>query len=166
MRQSFLKGAKTMAIKTYELILDTETKHTSLQVKDSFSYGSEYFTTPMSVFTLMTEVFHLDTKADEYVYLGAFDNKMKLMGIFEVSHGTGNASLLDPRGVYMRALQIGASHIMLIHNHPSGMPLPSREDFGICVRMKKVGELVGIPLVDFIIIGNNDFTSFQEKELL
>ena len=155
-----------MAIKTYELILDTETKHTSLQVKDSFSYGSEYFTTPMSVFTLMTEVFHLDTKADEYVYLGAFDNKMKLMGIFEVSHGTGNASLLDPRGVYMRALQIGASHIMLIHNHPSGMPLPSREDFGICERMKKVGELVGIPLVDFIIIGNNDFTSFQEKELL
>lgn len=105
-----------MAIKTYELILDTETKHTSLQVKDSFSYGSEYFTTPLSVFTLMTEVFHLDTKADEYVYLGAFDNKMKLMGIFEVSHGTGNASLLDPRGVYMRALQIGASRIMLIHN--------------------------------------------------
>ena len=85
-----------MAIKTYELILDTETKHTSLQVKDSFSYGSEYFTTPMSVFTLMTEVFHLDTKADEYVYLGAFDNKMKLMGIFEVSHGTGNAVLPHP----------------------------------------------------------------------
>ena len=91
---------------------------------------------------------------------------MKLMGIFEVSHGTGNASLLDPRGVYMRALQIGASRIMLIHNHPSGMPLPSREDFNVCKRMKKAGELVGIPLVDFIIIGNNDFTSFQEKELL
>lgn len=155
-----------MAIKTYELILDTETKHTSLQVKDSFSYGSEYFTTPLSVFTLMTEVFHLDTKADEYVYLGAFDNKMKLMGMFEVSHGTGNASLIDPRGIYMRALQIGASCIMLIHNHPSGMPLPSREDFGVCEKMKQAGELMGIPLADFIVIGCKDFVSFQEKELL
>lgn len=155
-----------MEIKTYELILDTETKHTSLQVKDSFSYGSIYFTTPMSVFTLMTDVFHLDKKADEYVYLAAFDNKMKLMGIFEVSHGVGNASLIDPRGVYMRALQIGASHIMLIHNHPSGMPLPSREDFRVCKRMKEAGELIGIQLVDFIVIGTGDFVSFQEKELI
>ena len=104
--------------------------------------------------------------ADEYVYLVAFDNKMKLMGIFEVSHGIGNASLLDPRGVYMRALQIGASHIMLIHNHPSGMPLPSREDFGVCEKMKQAGELMGIPLADFIVIGCKDFVSFQEKELL
>ena len=155
-----------MDIKTYELILDTETKHTSLQVKDRFSYGNMYFTTPQSVFTLMTEIFHLDTMADEYVYLGAFDNKMKLMGIFEVSHGTGNTSLLDPRGVYMRALQIGASRIMLIHNHPSGMPLPSREDFRVCKRMKDAGELMGIPLMDFIVIGYNDFVSFQEKELI
>ena len=66
----------------------------------------------------------------------------------------------------MRALQIGASRIMLIHNHPSGMPLPSREDFHVCKRMKKAGELIGILLVDFIVIGSNDFVSFQEKELL
>lgn len=155
-----------MTIKTYELILDAETKHTSLQVKDSFSYGSEYFTTPLSVFTLMTEVFHLDSMADEYVYLGVFDNKMKLMGIFEVSHGIGNTSLLDQRGVYMRALQIVASRIMLIYNHPSGMSLPSRDGFHVCKRMKKAGELIGISLVGFIVIGCKDFVIFQEKELL
>lgn len=155
-----------MDIRTYELILDIETKHTSLQVKDSFSYGCTYFTTPLSVFELMTEVFHLDIMADEFVFLLAFDNKMKLMGIFEVSHGVGNASLIDARGVYMRALQIGASHIMLIHNHPSGIPLPSEEDFCVCRRMKEAGELMGIPLADFVVIGTGDFISFKEKELI
>lgn len=155
-----------MDIRTYDLIINTETKHTSLQVKESFAYGTEYFTTPLAVFLLMTEVFHLHQMSDEYVYTLAFNNKMKLMGVFEISHGTGNASLLDPRGVYMRALQIGATFIMLVHNHPSGMPLPSREDFRVCKRMKKAGELLGISLVDFIVVGSDDFVSFQEKELI
>ena len=155
-----------MDIRTYDLIINTETKHTSLQVKESFAYGTEYFTTPLAVFLLMMEVFHLHQMSDEYVYMLAFNNKMKLMGVFEISHGTGNASLLDPRGVYMRALQIGAASIMLIHNHTSGMPLPSREDFHVCKRMKKAGELLGISLVDFIVVGSDDFVSFQEKELL
>ena len=56
-----------MEIKAYELILDSETKHTSLQVKDCFSYKTTYFTSPQEIVTLMTEVFHLDTKADEYI---------------------------------------------------------------------------------------------------
>lgn len=155
-----------MGINTYDLIINTETKHTNLQIKESFAYGTEYFTTPLAVFSLMTEVFHLHQMSDEYVYMLAFNNKMKLMGVFEISHGTGNASLLDPRGVYMRALQIGATFIMLVHNHPSGMPLPSREDFRVCKRMKRAGELLGISLVDFIVVGSDDFVSFQEKELL
>lgn len=48
-----------MDIKTYDLIINTRTKHTSLQVKESFAYGAEYFTTPLAIFKLMTEVFHL-----------------------------------------------------------------------------------------------------------
>lgn len=155
-----------MDIKTYNLIINTETKHTSLQVKESFVYGTEYFTTPLAVFSLMTEVFHLHQMSDEYVYMLAFNNKMKLMGVFEISHGTGDSCPLDPRGVYMRALQIGATSITLVHNHPSGMPLPSREDFRVCERMKEAGELMGISLVDFMVIGSDDFVSFQEKELI
>ena len=155
-----------MGINTYDLIINTETKHTNLQIKESFAYGTEYFTTPLAVFSLMTEVFHLHQMSDEYVYMLAFDNKMKLLGAFEVSHGTGNASLLDARGVFVRALQIGASNIMLIHNHPSGIPLPSREDFNICRRMVSAGKLLGVPVLDFIVIGCDDFVSFLEKGLL
>ena len=56
-------------MKTYDLIINTRTKHTSLQVKESFAYGAEYFTTPLAIFKLMTEVFHLHQMSDEYVYM-------------------------------------------------------------------------------------------------
>ena len=155
-----------MDIKTYDLIIDTKTKHTALQVKDSFAYAVDNFTEPKAIYDLMVDGFHMDEKADEYVYMGAFNNRMKLLGMFEVSHGLCDASLLDARGVYMRALQIGASNIVVIHNHPSGIPLPSRDDFNVCRRIRDAGELLGIPLADFIVIGCGDFVSFKEKDLL
>ena len=126
-----------MDIKTYDLIIDVETKHTALQVKDSFAYAVDSFREPKAIYALMTEVFHMNTKADEYVYMGAFNNRMKLLGMFEISHGLGDSSLIDARGVYMRALQIGASNIVVIHNHPSGIPLPSRDDFRVCRRIRE-----------------------------
>lgn len=155
-----------MNINTYQLMLDTDTKHVSLQIKESFTYDNDYFTSSLSVVTLMKEGYHLHERADEYVYMIALNNKMKLMGVFEISHGIGKASLLDARGVFMRALQIGAGNIMLVHNHPSGIPLPSREDISICKKVSNAGKLMDIPLVDFIIIGCDDFVSFQEKELI
>lgn len=130
-----------MDIKTYDLIIDVETKHTALQVKDSFAYAVDSFREPKAIYALMTEVFHMNTKADEYVYMGAFNNRMKLLGMFEISHGLGDSSLIDARGVYMRALQIGASNIVVIHNHPSGIPLPSRDDFRVCRRIREAGEM-------------------------
>ena len=155
-----------MDIKTYDLIIDTKTKHTALQVKDSFAYAVDNFTEPKAIYDLMTDGFHMYEKADEYVYMGAFNNKMKLLGMFEISHGLGDSSLIDARCVYMRALQIGASNIVVIHNHPSGIPLPSRDDFNVFRRIRDAGELLGIPLVDFIVIGCGDFVSFKEKDLL
>ena len=155
-----------MNINTYNLILDTETKHSSLQVKESYEYANDYFASAKAVYLLLTELFHLHQMSDEYVYMLAFDNRMKLLGVFEVSHGIGNASLLDARGVFIRALQIAASNIVLAHNHPSGFPLPSRDDFNMCKRMVSAGELIGIPVQDFIVVGDDDFVSFKEKELL
>lgn len=104
-----------MDIKTYDLIIDVETKHTALQVKDSFAYAVDSFREPKAIYALMTEVFHMNTKADEYVYMGAFNNRMKLLGMFEISHGLGDSSLIDARGVYMRALQI--RNILAVLSH-------------------------------------------------
>lgn len=155
-----------MDIRTYEMVIDTETKQSSLVVKESFAYGEECFRAPLSIATLMKEVFRLHEMADEYVYMLAFNYKMTLLGVFEISHGTGNASLLDARGVFMRALYVGASQIVLVHNHPSGVVDASTQDICISERMKEAGKLMGIPLSDHIIVGSDDYLSFHEKELL
>lgn len=155
-----------MQINTYELILDTETKHSSLQLKEALSYPGDIMYTPLAIFTMMVELFHLERMADEYVYLIAFNNKMKVLGLFQVSHGIGNASLIDPRGIFMRAVYIGASNLVLVHNHPSGVTTPSKEDISVHKRLKEAGELMGIPIVDHVIIGSDGYLSFKEQEIL
>lgn len=154
-----------MEVNTYELVLNEETKHTNLRVKESFTYKDEKVNTPERINDMMRELFHLEQFADEYMYLIAFNIKMKVLGIFEISHGIGNASLVDARGVFMRALQIGANSIILVHNHPSGETTPSRPDIKVCNRMMKAGELLEIELLDFMIIGTN-FFSFKENKML
>lgn len=155
-----------MQINTYELILDTETKHSSLQLKEALLYPGDAMCTPLAIFTMMVELFHLERMADEYVYLVAFNNKMKVLGLFQVSHGIGNASLIDPRGIFMRAVYIGASNLILVHNHPSGVTTPSKEDISVHKRLKEAGELMGIPIVDHVIIGSEGYLSFKEQEIL
>lgn len=155
-----------MQINTYELIIDTETKHSSLQLKEPLLYPGDAMYTPLAIFTMMVELFHLERMADEYVYLVAFNNKMKVLGLFQVSHGIGNASLIEPRGIFMRAVYIGASNLILVHNHPSGITTPSKEDISVHKRLKEAGELMGIPIVDHVIIGSEGYLSFKEQEIL
>ena len=155
-----------MQIPKYELLLDIETKLSHLKYKETFSSCNETFTTPLSIFTFMTEVVQLHQMSDEYVYLLALNQKMRVIGLFEVSHGTGTASLLDARGVFMRALYVGANQIVLIHNHPSGDVEPSKQDITITKVIKEAGQLLAIPLVDHIIVGSDTYFSFRESNLL
>ena len=62
--------------------------------------------------------------AEEYVYVICLDNANHVVGCFEVSHGTANISLINPREVFQKALLIGACRIALVHNHPSGNVTP------------------------------------------
>lgn len=91
----------------------------------------------------------------------ATDTKQKVLGVFEISHGTVNTSLISPREVFIRALLCGADYIILVHNHPSGNSHPSMEDKKVTERIKECGELMNIKLLDHIIIGD-DYYSFQE----
>ncbi len=64
------------------------------------------------------------------------------------------------------AIKRNANSIILIHNHPSGDPQPSNEDINITHRLVEVGNLVGIKVLDHIIIGDNRYISFKEKNLI
>ena len=83
------------------------------------------------------------------------DNKNRLIGEETVSIGTAHAALTSPREVFRGAILNGASGIIVLHNHPSGDPEPSIEDRDIARRLRAVADLVAIPLLDFLIVGEN-----------
>lgn len=109
------------------------------------------------------ELRHSDKEA---VLLLLLDNKLQLIEEYFVSLGTGRASLLSPREIFIRAFKVQASNLILIHNHPNGIPKPSSHDISITKKVKEIGETIDVPLIDHIIIGDNKYMSFKESELL
>ena len=139
---------------------------TVLVKEKAVNYETDNFCKPNVVAELLNEVASLNVMGEEHCYMLALNNKGKSIGLFFISKGTVNMTCLNPREVFMRALLVGASLIVLCHNHPSGDPKPSRQDMEVTKKVKEVGELLGIPLVDHIIIGGSDYYSFMEKGLI
>ncbi len=102
----------------------------------------------------------------EIVLLLLLDNKLNLIEEYMVSLGTVRASLLSTREVFIEALKCRASNLMLLHNHPSGDPHPSKQDIIITRKIKEAGELMDIPLVDHVILGDQCYISLKEEDLL
>ena len=102
----------------------------------------------------------------EYVYILMFDSKHKLLKDVRLSEGTVNSSLLSPREVFTMALKFDAVYIVLVHNHPSGDPSPSRQDIEITDRVSSAGRMIGIELYDHIILGNNCYVSLAERGII
>lgn len=150
-----------MRITKYNVELD-ENLHNILIKESASNYPIENFTSPETVVEMLCDVFRMDKKAEEYVYLLALNTKGKLLGLFEVSHGTVNASLAEPREIFIRVLLSGAKSIILTHNHPSGDTTPSRDDLSVTKRIEECGKIMGLPLLDHIIIGKENFYSMKQ----
>ena len=105
-------------------------------------------------------------KATEQLLLVLLDSRKNIISETIISAGTANATLVSPREICGRALRLDAAYMLLLHNHPSGNPKPSRQDLLATQKIKEVSDLVEIPLLDHIIIGDNRYTSFNQKGLL
>ena len=108
----------------------------------------------------MEDMRHLE---QENLKLLLLNTKNILLRDITVSRGTVNASCATPREIYIEALRFRACGIILLHNHPSGDPAPSREDCLFTERVREAGKLMGIPLLDHIIIGDNSYVSLRER---
>lgn len=91
------------------------------------------------------------------------DTKNHLLGEKEITRGTVNATMISPRELFLAALQFRAVHILLVHNHPSGIPEPSGDDITVTRQIRRAGEMLGITLLDHIIIGDHCYTSMLEQ---
>ena len=111
----------------------------------------------------MEEMRHLEK---ERFLLMLLDVKCRLIHESVVSVGTINFTCVSAREIFRDALSYGAVYLIMIHNHPSGDPTPSEEDIKTTERIFQAGMLMGIPLIDHIIIGDNCYVSLKEKKLL
>lgn len=105
-------------------------------------------------------------REQEFLKVLILNTKNILLKDVDISKGTVNASLATPREIYIEALKFRGSSIILLHNHPSGDPTPSNNDCLFTKRVEEVGKLMGIPLLDHIIIGDNSYVSLKERGIL
>lgn len=112
---------------------------------------------------LMEEMRHLDR---EHFCALLLNTKHQVLAKETISIGTLNSSMVHPRELYKVAIKRNAAAVILVHNHPSGDPSPSREDREITRRLQEAGSIIGIEVVDHIIIGDNKFVSFTVKGMI
>ena len=102
-----------------------------------------------------------DSQQEEF-HVVTLDTKNQVLDTHQVTVGTLDASLVHPREVFRVAIKDAASSVILVHNHPSGDPTPSREDHQVTERLTESGKLLGIDVLDHIVLGRNGSISIRE----
>lgn len=111
----------------------------------------------------MEDMRHME---QEHLHAMFLNSRNALIRDVLISKGTVNASLAEPREIFIEALRNHAVYLILVHNHPSGDSTPSRADCELTRRVKEAGDLIGVCLIDHIIIGDNEYISFRERSML
>ncbi|CAA2108376.1 JAB domain-containing protein [Variovorax paradoxus] len=114
---------------------------------------------PEQVYALFKDM-HNETK--EKVVVLHLNPQLEILSYEVASIGSAKATLMEPVELYRNAILARASSLIVVHNHPSGTCKPSQADIGIAMRLHELGVIHGMPLQDFIIIGDDAYSSFQE----
>lgn len=102
----------------------------------------------------------------EHFAILMLNTKNHILGLQDVSIGSLTASVVHPREVFETAIRHHSAAIILLHNHPSGDPTPSNEDIRVTRRLVKAGEIMDVRVLDHIILGDGQFVSMKEKDLM
>jgi DNA repair protein radc len=103
-------------------------------------------------------------KKQEYFYTLYFNNKQELIERRLLFMGTINRSVVHPREIFKYAYLLSATSIICVHNHPSGDVTPSKEDIIFTKSLYEIGQVQGIPVIDHIIVGSDNYYSFKDNE--
>ncbi len=106
-----------------------------------------------------------DLKQERFIVV-LLDNQKRYMGDTVITQGTLTATPVHPREVFNVAIRESAASVLIVHNHPSGDPKPSQEDLHVTKQLIEVGEMVGIPVLDHIIVADEHYVSMLEQGLL
>ena len=103
----------------------------------------------------------------EKVKVLLLNTKNMLISMKDIVIGETNFASVTPKQIYAEAVKMQINKIILVHNHPSGDPTPSKEDYDLTKHILKAGDLLGIKLLDHVVIGNNKYESiFSRRDFL
>lgn len=150
--------------------MKTSTKRVSIiSIKQVREKSIEYEQKCMKSSTDARDIFkRFLADSDREAFVVAYlSTKNYVNAIQVISVGSLSATLVHPREVFKGALTSNAASLIVCHNHPSGQTLPSEEDDNLTERLLKVGELMGIPVIDHLIVGNDDnYYSYKDMDRL
>ncbi len=126
--------------------------------------AGELLRSPENVFLHFQNRFRKERREIFYVVL--LTNKNRKIREVKISEGSLTASLVHPREVFHPAIRESAAAVLFVHNHPSGDPAPSQADIEITRRLKDVGETMGIRVLDHVVIGQDQYFSFNDRGIL
>ena len=112
---------------------------------------------PKDVADLLTDEMRFEKR--EIVKAIILDSKNTIVKIVDVCYGGTNSAVLKPKDVLQEAIKLGLPKIILVHNHPSGDPTPSKSDFEFTERLVQASKIMGIEVLDHIVIGDYKFES-------
>ncbi|NLT43935.1 MAG: JAB domain-containing protein [Thermotogaceae bacterium] len=122
----------------------------------------EYFqkaSEPLEIYGICSKI--LESEAVENMLVVSLDTKLNIVGITNVGRGILDSVLMHAREVFRPAILANAAAVILVHNHPSGDPTPSRVDREVTVKMQEKGAILGIRVLDHVIIGDKKYWSYQ-----
>jgi len=107
----------------------------------------------------------LKGKKKEHFLVLCLDTRNNVINCRAISIGSLDTSIVHPREVFKEAISSSAASVILVHNHPSGDPGPSKEDIELTKRLAKAGEIMGIEVLDHIIVCDKSYSSLKAKNL-
>lgn len=156
-----------MRINKYTTKINRETLRNELVKEKAVNYSSyKKLDTPARCVQMLNDLFNLQNLSEEYMYMLTLNTKSDITGVFEIAHGTVSLCPAGPREILNKALLIGATGIILVHNHPSGYCEPSETDKRFTKRIQEACKIVEISFYDHIVVGYEDFFSFCINDLL
>lgn len=126
--------------------------------------AGERFSNSRDIFQRYRAQFYSVNK--EYFLSLQLNSKNQLIREVLVSIGSLSTSVVHPREVFSPAVRDSTAALVLLHNHPSGDPSPSREDRELTQRLCRAGKILGIRILDHIVLGNDDYFSFADAGLI
>ena len=115
---------------------------------------------------VLREIDDIRTKNREYLVALFLNARHELLERQTIAIGGLNTNSIESRDVFSKALALPCAFVVLVHNHPSNDPTPSKDDKTFTKRLSEAGELLGIKIVDHIIVSKKDYFSFREAKLL